>query len=332
MATSPNQIETIFMAVFAALWFGCSNAVREIVDEQTVYRRERQTGLKIPAYILSKLAVLSFVALAQCVSVVVILLAVNRALALSLPEAVAAIGILFLVAVNGTLIGLLISGLVSTPEKALSLFPLVLIPELLLCGLFLPVKQIHPIIPITLGELYEGKMFAQPEAQAEARQMLNAPASQASPEEAAQARAKKGEFAHQVAVAVAPSEKVQKKLQKYTPAPVAGMPTFARWLSALAISRWGLEALSDLCLHGSHSTQDYAYQIVNTVSISLHPDDVEKLEKGLEAPPEAFAASGAFPLPSRFWKDKGPYLAIMTSFALLMVIAILVVMKRKDVS
>jgi ABC-type multidrug transport system ATPase subunit len=333
MATKPNQVETLFMAIFAALWFGCSNAVREIVDEQTVYRRERQTGLKIPSYVLSKLAVLSFVALVQCVSVVVILLAVNRALDLSLPEVVAAIGIMFLVAVNGTLIGLLISSLVSSPEKALSLFPLVLIPELLLCGLFLPVNQIKTIIPITFEELLEGKLFAQPEAQAKARQMINAPGPQASPDlAAAQATAKQGQSAHEVAGAVAPSEKVQKALHKYTPAPVAGMPAFARWLSVLAISRWGLEALSDLCLHGSHSTQDYAYQIVNTVSISLHPEDVEKLEKGLEAPPEAFAASGAFPLPSRFWKDKGPYLAIMTSFALFVVIAILVVMKRKDVS
>jgi hypothetical protein len=213
------------------------------------------------------------------------------------------------------------------------LFPLVLIPELLLCGLFLPVNKIHPIIPITLEELFEGKMFAQPEAQAKARQMANAPAEHVSPEEAAaQARAKQGEFAHQVAVAVAPSETVQKKLQKYTPAPVAGMPTFARWLSALAISRWGLEALADLCLHGSHSIQYDAYKIVNTVSISLHPDDIEKLEKGSEAGPEAFAASRAFPLPSSFWKDKGPYLAIMTSFVVSMVIAILVVMKRKDVT
>jgi ABC-type multidrug transport system ATPase subunit/pSer/pThr/pTyr-binding forkhead associated (FHA) protein len=331
MASKPNQIATLFMAMFAALWFGCSNAVREIVDEQTVYRRERQTGLKIPSYILSKLAVLSFVALAQCVSVVVILLGVHRALALSIPEVAGAIVIMFLVAVNGTLIGLLISSLVASPEKALSLFPLVLIPELLLCGLFLPVNPIQTIIPITNGDLLEGKIFAQPEAKAKAQQMVNASAEQVSREEAAaQARAKQGEFAHQVAVAVAPSEKVQKALQKYTPAPVAGMPTFARWLSALAVSRWGLEALSDLCLHGRHSIQDYAYQIVNTVSISLHPDDVEKLERGLEAPPETFATSGAFPLPARFWKDKGPYLAIMASYAVLMVIAILVVMKRKD--
>jgi ABC-type multidrug transport system ATPase subunit len=333
MASKPNQVETIFMAMFAALWFGCSNAVREIVDEQTVYRRERQTGLKIPSYILSKLAVLSFVGLAQCVSVVVILLGVNRALALSLPEVVGAIVIMFLVSVNGTLIGLLISSLVSSPEKALSLFPLVVIPELLLSGLFLPVNQIQTLIPITVEDVYEGKMFAQPEAKAKARQMINAPAGQVSPEEAAaQATARQGEFAHQIVGAVAPSEKVQKALHKYTSAPVAGMPTFARWISALAVSRWGLEALSDLCLHGSHSLQPYAYVIVNTVSISLHPDDVEKLEKGLDAPPEAFVVSGAFPLPSNFWKDKGPYLAIMAGMAVLMLIAILVVMKRKDVS
>ena len=161
------------MAMFSSLWFGCSNAVREIVDEQTIYRRERQTGLKIPSYILSKLAVLSFVAFVQCFSVVLICLFVNHALSLSLPEAGAAILIMFLVAVNGSLIGLLISSLVSTPEKALTLFPLILIPELLLCGLFLPVRPIQTIIPITVEQLFEGKLFAQPEAKAKAQQLMN---------------------------------------------------------------------------------------------------------------------------------------------------------------
>jgi hypothetical protein len=342
MAGKPNQVQTIFMAMFAGLWFGCSNAVREIVDEQTVYRRERQTGLKIPSYVLSKLAILSFVALVQCLSVVIILMAVKRALVLSLPEALAAVGIMYLVAVNGTLIGLLISSMVTTPEKALTLFPLVLIPELLLCGLFLPVKPIQTLIPITVEQLFEGKMFAQPEAKAKAQQMMSPPAApstapaapaQASGEEAAaETAAREGALAHQVVGAMAPSEQVQKAFHKYTPAPISGMPTAARWLSALAISRWGLEALADLCLHGSHSTQDYAYKIINTVSISLHPHDAENLEKGLEAPAEAFAGSGAFPLPSFFWKDKGPYLSIMAGFAMLIAIAILVIMKRKDVT
>ena len=54
------------------------------------------------------------------------------------------------------------------------------------------------------------------------------------------------------------------------------------------------------------------------------------LQQGLEAPAEAFTAKNAFPLPSNFWRDKGPYLAIMTGYALLM-LGYLVVMKRKDV-
>jgi uncharacterized integral membrane protein len=334
MASGPNQVQTIFMAMCSALWFGCSNAVREIVDEQTIYKRERQTGLKIPSYILSKLAVLSFVAFVQCFSVVLICLLVNHAFSLSLPEAGAAILIMFLVAVNGSLIGLLISSLVSTPEKALTIFPLILIPELLLCGLFLPVRPIQTIIPITVEQLFEGKLFAQPEAKAKAQQFIHPPAGAANPapaEHSEPAAAQQGQFAHQVAGALEPSPQTMEIFHKYTPAPIEGMGTPIRWLSTLAISRWGLEALSDLCVHGRHSTQDYAYKILNTITISLHPDDVARIEKGLEEPAEAFEAAGVFPLPSHFWQDKGPYLAIMTGYALLMLVLILIVMKRRDV-
>lgn len=287
-------------------------------------------------------------ALVQCFSVVLICLLVNHALSLSLPEAGAAILIMFLVAVNGSLIGLLISSLVSTPEKALTLFPLILIPELLLCGLFLPVRPVQTIIPITVEQLMEGKMFAQPDAKAKAEQILQpckgvpypalasgaptgAGANPAPSDETAAAEAQQGRFAHQVAGAMTPSPEVANCFHRFTPAPDAGMGTPVRWLSSLAISRWGLESLSDLCVHGAHSTQDYAYKILNTITISLHPDDVARLEEGLEKPAEAFAASGAFPLPSNFWRDKGPYLAIMSGYALLMLVLILVVMKRKDV-
>jgi ABC transport system ATP-binding/permease protein len=361
MASESNQIQTIFMAMFAALWFGCSNAVREIVDEQTIYRRERQTGLKIPSYVFSKLFVLAFIALVQCVSVVVVLLFINHALSLSPAEILGAVAILFLVALNGTLIGLVISAVVRTPEKALALFPLVLIPELLLSGLFMPVRKIQTVIPITVEQLFEGKMFAQPEAKAKAEQMLHppapaplppatapaappaggssapgsetssAPAAAPAAPSSAESAASQGEAAHQVVGAMAPSESVQKVFHKYTPAPMDGMPTPVRWLSTLAVSRWGMEALADLCLHGQHSLQDSAYKIINTVYISFHPDEAKKLEQGLEAPAEAFAQPGSFPLPEHYWKDQGPYLAVLGGFAVAMVWVVLILMKRKDV-
>lgn len=327
MASDSNQIQTIFMAMFSALWFGCSNAVREIVDEQTIYKRERQTGLKIPSYIFSKIFVLSFVALVQCASVLAILVFIppaHPALSLSPVEILGALGVMFLVSVNGTLIGLVISSIVKTPEKALTLFPLVLIPELLLSGLFLPVRAIQPIIPITIGQLASGQMFAQPPDKARVKKELNAPAPETPAEQ--------GEFAHQVAGAVAPSPEVRRALQKFTPQPVDGMPKPVELLSDLAISRWGMEALSDLCIHGAHSTQDSAFKIINTVYISFHPNDLSKLEKGLDASAEAAAAPGYFPLPSNFLKDKGPYFAVLAGYALVMTWIVLFLMKRKDVA
>lgn len=327
MSNSPNQVRTLFMAMFGALWFGCSNAVREIVDEQTIYRRERQTGLTIPAYVFSKLAVLSFVSLAQCVSMIVILMAVKHSISLSLPEALTAVLVLFLVSVNGTLFGLVISGSVGTPEKALALFPLILIPELLFSGMFLPVNNLRTLVPVTVEDLFEGKFFAQPEAKAKAQQMVGKSAPAENPPVAA---LPEGELSHQVVGAVAPSPKVTAALHKYTPAPIEGMPAPIRLLSALAISRWGLESMADLCIHGSHSIEDSAYQIINTVSISLHPHDVDLLERGLEAPASQFATAGSFPLPSDLWTDESPYLGILLLFVVVMTTIVLLIMKRRD--
>jgi hypothetical protein len=231
---------------------------------------------------------------------------------------------MFLVAVNGTLIGLIISSLVNSPEKALTLFPLVLIPELLLSGLFLPVHEIRPLIPLTVEQLMEGQLFAPPAAKAKAEETMKPP----SPEEEI---ARGGEAAHQVVGAIRPSEEVEEAFHKYTPQPVSGMPTAVRWLSALAVSRWGLEALADLCLHGRHSTQDYAYKIINSVSMTLHPEDMEQLERGLEMTDDDLAAAAAFPLPSDFWRDKGPYFGVLTAFLLAGTLAVLFLVKRKDV-
>ncbi|PYV17252.1 MAG: hypothetical protein DMG21_08890, partial [Acidobacteria bacterium] len=210
MASAPNQVQTIFMAMFASLWFGCSNAVREIVDEQVIYKRERQTGLKVPSYVLSKLFVLSFIALVQCVSVVAILLFVNHALDLSPGEILGAIGVMFLVAVNGTLIGLVISALVNSPEKALTLFPLVLIPELLLSGLFLPVKPIQMLIPVTVEQLLGGKLYAQPEAVRKANAMVH------SDESPNSASLKDSVAGHDVVGAMAPSPQAEEQFHRFT--------------------------------------------------------------------------------------------------------------------
>lgn len=57
---------TCFLLGLSALWCGCSNAVREIVGEWAIYRRERMVNLKIPSYIVSKVSVLMGLSAIQC--------------------------------------------------------------------------------------------------------------------------------------------------------------------------------------------------------------------------------------------------------------------------
>lgn len=139
----PNEPKVLFIMIFAALWFGGSAAVREIVDEAEIYRRERQRNLSLGAYLASKLLYGAALGTTQSL-VFVLILAVCGALNAHL---LVSWLLLSVVTFQGTLIGLLISALVSKSEQALAIFPLALIPQLLLAGLFVPVHAIHPFYP-----------------------------------------------------------------------------------------------------------------------------------------------------------------------------------------
>jgi hypothetical protein len=56
----------IFFLTVGSLWFGVSNAAREIVSELAIYRRERMVNLSIFNYILSKFALLTMLCVVQC--------------------------------------------------------------------------------------------------------------------------------------------------------------------------------------------------------------------------------------------------------------------------
>ncbi len=123
-----------FVLALSAIWFGCSNAAREIVKEQSIYKRERMVNLGIAPYIGSKLLILTLVGLVQ-----VALLYGVLALVEPVPGPPWFIFATLLVShVVGIAMGLLISALVRTSEMATSLVPLVLIPQILFGGLLLP--------------------------------------------------------------------------------------------------------------------------------------------------------------------------------------------------
>lgn len=164
-----------FMITLSAIWFGTSNAAREIVTEAAVYRRERMFNLRIGPYILSKVIVLSLFAGVQALlfsAIIAIGFGDNAPPWHDLPGTVVWV---WLLAVCATVLGLMISALVDSAEKAMTLVPLVLIPQVMLAGVVarieqLPVELLSYLTPTRWGN--EGLMLIQGEVHEERLDMV----------------------------------------------------------------------------------------------------------------------------------------------------------------
>lgn len=150
-----NDGRTIFISAVIAMWLGANNAIREIVSEIEVYMRERLVNLKVPSFVLSKFTILSGIGLIQCLLFVMIMTAFGRFHSVDFGMITA---ILYLTLLAGVSIGLFFSALVSSTEKAMSILPLILIPQLLLSGFLKPLDDLyvnvsgdHPV-PATVSD------------------------------------------------------------------------------------------------------------------------------------------------------------------------------------
>jgi ABC-type multidrug transport system ATPase subunit/pSer/pThr/pTyr-binding forkhead associated (FHA) protein len=142
--TGGDAQKILFIMAFAAVMFGCINGSREIVKEAAIYRRERAVNLGITPYIFSKFAVLSALSLLQAFILVFV---VNLKAPFLSPQGDELRGIIFknnifleiyismaLTSVAGLMTGLLISALVPNNDRAMSLVPLPLIPQVIFAG------------------------------------------------------------------------------------------------------------------------------------------------------------------------------------------------------
>lgn len=140
----------LFVVVLAVTWLGANNAIREIAGEVAVLRRERAVGLSLSAYVTSKAIVLSGLTVIQ--SVVLVSLAIGRQQG---PDSGVLLGwgqgelivVVTLAALAAMALGLLVSALAGSPERASSLLPMVLIVQLLLsAGIMLPEMVDKPVL------------------------------------------------------------------------------------------------------------------------------------------------------------------------------------------
>lgn len=125
-----NVATPLFMLVVSGLWLGTSNAVREIVSEQSIYLRERMIGLGIPEYMLSKFSVLTGLSCVQCL----FLIGISRLFVDFKSPFLSMFWVLLLVTLVGCSLGLLLSALVRSRAAAQALVPLSILPMVLLGG------------------------------------------------------------------------------------------------------------------------------------------------------------------------------------------------------
>ncbi|WP_418955443.1 FHA domain-containing protein [Streptomyces tritici] len=118
---------------------GAANAVRELVKERTIYRRERAVGLSRSAYLMSKVVVLGLVTVVQAVVLTLVALVgvplnVPDGKGVLMPPLVELTLAVALLSFTAMMLGLFVSALVRKEEVTMPLLVLIAIVQVVFCG------------------------------------------------------------------------------------------------------------------------------------------------------------------------------------------------------
>jgi ABC-type multidrug transport system ATPase subunit len=142
------ELGVMFLMAIAAIWFGVSNAAKEIVGELPIYLRERMFNLKINTYILSKLAVLSLIAFIQVLIFVTIIYQnyknynTGEMPEIYLQSFGTSVWFMFYISIAATAMGLLLSSLFDNTERVMTVVPIALMPQIMLAGVISKIEHI----------------------------------------------------------------------------------------------------------------------------------------------------------------------------------------------
>jgi ABC-type multidrug transport system ATPase subunit len=137
---SPSSMVMIgFWVVFGAFFFGLTYGLLQICTEQTILRREHFVGLRLSAYIASKVAVLVPFLLLVVVAMLAVLRVLDRLPSRSFATYASMGTTLLLCSVAALALGLLASAAVGTVAQATLALPMLCFPAVLFSGAILPV-------------------------------------------------------------------------------------------------------------------------------------------------------------------------------------------------
>jgi ABC transport system ATP-binding/permease protein len=129
----------LFLGLIVAMFLGLTNSADDIIRDRAVLQRERNLDVRLSYYVIAKTLTLGVFALIQCVLFVLIgdyVLQIRGMFWIYL-------GIMFMTAMSGVSLGLLISSLVADPKTAANIVPLVLIPQIIMGGALIKYEDMN---------------------------------------------------------------------------------------------------------------------------------------------------------------------------------------------
>lgn len=140
----------LFCLTCAGIWVGLMNAIQEVCKERNIVRREYMSDVRLGAYVCSKLAVQTILAVLQCGLMMIVF-----SLFIGLPEKGVVFGkntfvemliTLVLITVSSSALGLLVSSLVKNTDRAMVFAPIILIPQLLFSGILFTLEGVTEVL------------------------------------------------------------------------------------------------------------------------------------------------------------------------------------------
>ncbi|MGN6202031.1 MAG: FHA domain-containing protein [Solirubrobacterales bacterium] len=143
-----RSAQFVFLLVTAALWLGLIDSCREIVKERGIIVRELAVGVRIDAQLIAKSVVLFVLAIAQCLLLIAVVVAVLRPLHEPTSAYLELTGLLILTSWSMIGVGLLVSTIARSVDQSTSVIPLLLIPQLLFGGALVAYERMSTLIKI----------------------------------------------------------------------------------------------------------------------------------------------------------------------------------------
>lgn len=131
-----NGSSVVFVLGCSGVWFGMISAVRELVKERPIWRREFSSGASLEAYFAAKITILAGIALVQSLSLALVV-EITLGSPPTSPLGDPFLGMLltlWLANLCGVTVGLLVSAGSRNADRAVSLVPYLLIGQLVLAG------------------------------------------------------------------------------------------------------------------------------------------------------------------------------------------------------